>query len=217
MTRSEILTLVRSILQEPSAKKWTDANLVTMIDDAVEEIYGIIAFECDGNWYVERATTDTNIVAGTAQYAWPTKGTTPVRNMIRLDRVERVNTTYPWDLVVISKEDRHRYISSTGDYPLQMYVEAPYVWLVPTPTVSVTGGLRFHGVWEHGALAATSSSPSFPTRYHPLVAYRAAMDALGVDETSPMWAARKYASGLRKLVTEMTPSMIGTIRDTSDD
>lgn len=214
-TRLVIRTFVRDCLQEPSAKHWTDPMLNALIDDAVEEVYGKIAFNVEGDWYTQEADADTNIVSGTKRYAWPTIAT-PARKMIRFDRVERVgaDTPDPYDLGEVTKDERHYYTSAGVWYGVpKFYHEPPYIVLLPTPTTSVTGGLRFHGVWEHGPLASDSAEPIFPSRYHRLVGYYAAMMALGLDESSPVWIAQNYVKGVSKMLGELPLHTVTESRD----
>lgn len=217
MTRSELRTEVRQQIQEPTAKKFTDAMLNSWLDRSVEKVWARLAFGVRDGYGVEESSSDTSIVSGTARYAWPDKSS---RKMIRLERVERVGSDiqYPFDLVEISKEERHDYtVAGTTAYPRVYYPEAPYIVLVPTPTASIASALRFHGTWEHGSFSGDSASPSFPSRYHFLVAYRAAMMALHLDETSGEWIATEYTKGLLDMLGDMQPDRPVYSRDTSDD
>ena len=203
MTRTQLRAFVRTVLQEPSAKKWTDAVLDALLDDATEHLWSMLANNVEGAWYEEESTAQ-NIVSGTERYAWPTKGTTPARNMMRLTRVERVNVDTPYDLDDIPKSDRHAYLNAGSAVysTFRYYQEPPYIVLVPSPTVSETGALVYHGVFEHGNLQSDADSPRLPTRFHRLVAYYAAMMALGLDETAATWPAPSYASGVAQMISD---------------
>jgi hypothetical protein len=217
MTRAELRTETRQLVQEPTAKKFTDAMLNSWLDRSVEKVWASLVFGIRDGYGVEESSSDTSIVSGTSRYAWPDKSS---RKMIRLERVERVGASisYPYDLIEIAKDERHEYTSAaSSDYPRVYYPEAPYIVLVPTPTASIASALRFHGTWEHGYFSGDSASPSFPTRYHYLVAYRAAMMALHLDESSGEWVAQEYARGVLDMIGEMQPDRPIYIRDTSDN
>lgn len=212
MTREQMRDHVMGILlQDPLGKKYGETQINTLLDLAVEKVWRMIVFDVEGDRYVEESSA-VSIVAGTAKIAWPSN--TYGKAMIRLQRVERVDQAFPYDLDAIRKDDRHRYTRSDRfQYPAHYYPEAPSIVLVPEPELAYTDALVFHGIHGHGTFAeifavdAAASEdatvPRFPATFHEGVPIRAAMMALGYDETSPGWLLNEWQEFQSEVLTGM--------------
>jgi hypothetical protein len=179
MNGSEMMTDVRYILDEPTAASWTDAELLTYINQAQPLVASMIR-GYNEDFFVTSTTLAT--VANTATIALPT-------DFIAAKRVEWINgdTTLknPEPLYPIPWQDRgtdwplYLVNSNSGGRPYYYSFQGTNLLLYPVPNSSTTNALR---LWYEYRLAdlttATTSVSEVPIQYHNIITHFAALQAM---------------------------------------
>jgi hypothetical protein len=172
-TLLELRTRVRSYLDEPDARFWTDAELNNWINQAYFFAYMefVQAFE---NYFA--TVVFQNITAGVDTYALPA-------NFDKFRLLERViNNTVTIPLQEFNRIETSNLISSftaTNSYlPTYRFVGPNFV-LEPMPQVTITNGLRLEYVPGAAPLVADGDSPvsTFLNQWQELIVLKAVVSA----------------------------------------
>lgn len=198
LTLAQARTLLRRRLQEPTTVQWTDAELTSLINLGVSDVQKVIQGP-DPDAYITSA--DQNIVADQADYDLPTGAWWPVQVGVLDDDGDMVDLGDPITLVeAIEPSD------STSETRWVRYGRK--IRLSPTPTESVTNGLRVYFIQSLAASVEGDALP-VPDPLHGLVVLYAEKWALGetgeaadavhkeIDREEariPMWLRRTGAS-----------------------
>lgn len=134
LTLAQARTLLRRRLQEPTADQWTDADLTSLLNLGISDVQKLIQGP-DPEAYITSA--DQNIVAGTSDYAFPTGAWWP-QSVALYDTVALtygdLGDPVPWG---------ERVLAVAGDES-KWSLFGRKVRISPTPSASVTSGLRIY-------------------------------------------------------------------------
>lgn len=176
MIRSEIRTDVRTLLNEPTAAFWTDANLNTYINKANQRVNSIIASTRE-DYFTQAATFST--IANTKSYTFPTDC-----RFIR--RMEVYSTSDASDIEKIDEMKFPR-VEMQSDWPFpepgrpkRYTVYGTQFNLEPIPDGIYT--MRIYYDSRKDDLALDSESPSSPSDFHDLIVYWTTVLALAQNK-----------------------------------
>ena len=186
MDRGALRTLVRSLIDEPSADFWSDAELNTWINLGQRHYVNKIgqAFE-----HYFGTSSFISYVAGTQFYDLPSDN-------IRLVRVERVDFEDPVELDPISINDKERFsrtliAQTTGIENFEFYfIFGGQIGIAPTPDISLTNNIRLFYIQRVPDMTGDSGAGNSPflgllEEHHEITAYYAAIQAYAKDEANP--------------------------------
>ena len=168
MTDADWLKYVRSLINEPIEKFWSD------LDDI--EIYKQIAINivCADFWSLLLPThkkfESYNLEVGNGLMTLPTDCFKPVK-------LELVSTGQ--QVKYIDEDQLHLYSQVTSTTPLAWMLYDSKILLIPTPSISETD---YYRLWY---LPRIDKITGLPEELHPLVAIEAVIDAKTKDEDVP--------------------------------
>jgi len=195
MTRLDLRTLLRRRLQEGTADNWSDAILNTILDHALSRMIGEVK-RVDPFAFV--TTSLVNTVSGTATYAKPADAW-GIYEVALLD-----SATSEYRPIKRIEYDLTRPPNSLTSAPTYgdttWYHFGTSVGIYPTPTASVTNGLRYT-YFPNDTFADDSDSPTFHVSLHYGVVLWAAMIAIGETEDDAKFA--KYKVELQEILATL--------------
>lgn len=172
-TLGNIYTIIRSLSNKDSTTL-SDATLLAFSN----KYYYLLVRELIGlreDLYAEISSGD--LVANQREYVLPIDNTTGTGNngiygggLIKIDRVEIAYDGSTWEVVkhlpfddiltptILDADIVAEYSTSNPKY----YFKDRSVWIVPTPTAAVSGGIRIFWVKRPDELSAASSIPDLP-------------------------------------------------------
>lgn len=178
MNRSEIRTDVRTLLNEPTAGFWTDANLNTYINKANQRVNSIIAATKE-DYFTLSATFST--VANTKSYTFPSD----CRFIRRMEHYSVSDPSYKLKV----DELKFPRTEMQGDWPFlepgmpkRYTVYGTQFNLEPIPDDIYT--MRIYYDSRKDDLALDAESPSSPTDFHDLIVYWTVVLALAQNKES---------------------------------
>jgi len=165
---SELIADVRSRADEDTADFWTNSMLTTWLNQASLEL----AFRLEN---LEEMDTQ-NTTSGTANYTLPS-------DCIKLLRVQV--DSLPLRPITFSRLDAFETKGSpstdTEGTPEWFYLWKDQIYVYPTPSESVTSGLKILYVKRPAAMSADEDEPDHPEQFHHLLALYALYRALQRD------------------------------------
>ena len=133
MTVQEIITAVRTALDEDTAETWSDAQIFDLIQRADDEFYNeLLGYNC----WILRKTKSYTLVGDQAEYRLPT-------DFLRVIRI--TDTSYTPELpipLVDASMDLH--YETYGSPPWRAYLRAPYFALAPAPAAAATDRVKLY-------------------------------------------------------------------------
>lgn len=184
-TYNDVLTMVRDRLNEPTARFWTDAQLLAWISEGQRDIARRIE--------VIQSSTATNIVANQNDY-------TITANIVRVHRVEYTDpqgVIYALEYRDFNNMDAIGYgwvdVSATGRpcyYTLWGVSPSVSLTLFPKPDEAVTNGLRVYYYKYPDLSSSTTQSIELPGGWEDLIVEYCEYSALRKNK-DPRWQEAK--------------------------
>ncbi len=186
-TGTDVAVRVRSQFGDTSGAQLEDASILRWINDGQREIVNSNP--------ILRASKVTDVIAGQADYTFPT------------DRVQYIEAVYVKGYPVTNMTPQAaRQFIKTLDPQAEQTAERPDIWyerggtitFYPVPNTSITGGLKLEYIKSPTSLSALSSAVGIPDRYfNELVNYVLAQ-SLEMDEnySAAQFKHRQFRDGL---------------------
>lgn len=196
-TALDVITRVKTQFGDTSGAQLNDATIIRWINDGQQEIVN--------NNAILKDVKTTNIVAGTADYTFPT------------DKVQYIEALYVDGRPIrnLSPQGAREYIISTdphssavADIPDVWYERAGVITLYPVPQKNFTNGLKLEYVKMPTSVTISTDILSVPDRYfNELVNYCLAQ-AHEMDEnyTAAQIKSNQFRQGLDRLNLKETIS-----------
>lgn len=205
--RAALRAEVRALLGEATEGVFLDSELNAQLTRAQREVESDL-LELDQS--LLEATASSNIVAGTSEYALPA-GVVRKVNLVELD--EDGDGVFETKLDEFPIQDRVDHQAVDGLIVLVkkgFYLRADYIGIVPTPTASVTNGLRVWYQAQATDFGNDASVCSLPVFLHELVVLGCCKRAaLKWDRAKFLSYAEMYAEQLAKIANSFTTRVRG--------
>lgn len=149
---------LRADIEEPVEERWTDAQLTKKIITA-KRFYGQKIADINESYFYTVRSSPANVVAGTAEIALPS-------DFRKIKFPEILNGTVWKELHKIRPDEKYKYASS--GFPQKYFLQGNNLVLVPTPNISIPGGMREHYIKRLN----NADLADFPEAYHDMVLLR---------------------------------------------
>lgn len=175
MTLTNLRDKTRYILGELTTANYSDANLLTSLNDYYFQAISI-ALKSSGDWQVNGEIATTSLVANQQEYVLPT-------TLIDINKIEAnfLGGTLDWVNLNIQKGLRGEVISNddnqtatTSIYECDLYDNS--IFLRYKPESSVSDGLKIWYSKEATALSDAGDEPNLPEHLHLYLVYGACCD-----------------------------------------
>jgi hypothetical protein len=189
-TALDVITRVKTQFGDTSGAQLNDATIIRWINDGQQEIVN--------NNAILKAVKTTDVVAGTAEYTFPT------------DKVQYIEALYVDGRPIrnLSPQGAREYIISSdphavavADVPEVWYERAGVITLYPVPQKNFTNGLKLEYVQMPTAVTTSANTLSIPDRYlNELVNY-CLVQAHEMDENyaAAQMKSSQFRQGLDRL------------------
>ena len=205
MNSQEIHTVIRMMIDEPTAQSWTDEDLYRHMNTAHQGI-------CDeligaGEGYFRRAKL-VSFVANTDTYALP-------ENLAKIDRIERADGSEPTEVEPITlaqeEEFRNDNLLRTGTKREGYIIEGENIRYVPTPTSAITNALRIRYTKQQPQIH--SGNPTASTATTVTFAVSPTRGVLTpIDDAYEGWIFHNVTTGERRKITAyVTSTRVATV------
>lgn len=190
MNRSQLRSLVRDYLNEPSAAFWSDATLNNFLNVAVRRVHNRIK-SMSRYHFTTRVTFATT--ANSGYYHLPAN-CKDLKMVARLDSdgQEIFLDLAPWPHPNQWSESELRGLTTMDGVPSIYWVVGSSLRLLPVPTSALT--IRLYYEARLTDLADDQATPDFDEDYHDLAAKWAAIEASTKDEKRRVDLMDLYAS-----------------------
>lgn len=199
MTRAEILADLKVLIG--NGIEVSDGNLYTWINDGYSQLVDeVISYNPD--YFTKTGTI--NLVAGTREYALPTD----------CEKIVMVEVYNDGTWLRYSPLQNIGYLNAPTQQDTYSTTEPKYyligssIGLDPTPTESVTNGIKIYYTYTPTELTSDSSVPAIPARYHHLIKYWAY--ALYLDRDDEHVSAERMRQRFDAQLSKMRDNMFGT-------
>lgn len=197
ITVGELIVKVRRKISEREAEYWTDADIISSLDEAEKEIYSELTNIGEGHLF---STTDTiDLVTDTELYSLPT-------DFKRIYSVERIlsqsgaTLTDPIKLDSVPYRLKDRYTGRAA--PFLYYILGTQIGFRPVPSQSETASIRIRYQKRPSDLNESSDVSAIPKQWSYVLVLRAAIDLLGDEgDTAEQWRAN-FRRGLELMTIE---------------
>lgn len=199
MDFSALKTRTLAYLQDPDNKKWGNTILEAAVNFANSWAWKKYCLNTQGTHGLTSATA-TSIVADQQEYSLPS-------DRLRIWGIRRVNVTAPrepfWLDRLADPKDADRFWRSYGPqdtYPAMYYLLGSQFGIVPKPTESIADALQVYYFAQAATLSASDDTPELPSEFHDLIALRATVRMLRLDETEPSTVKFELNDGLAEMI-----------------
>lgn len=177
-TLLQLRTLTRKLIQEPTSALLTDDQIDEFINVRKDEVDNEI-LDINESYFGEKDTT-IDLVNGTDSYSLPDLDADDISRVMRIRRIEIAydGTTFYRALPIhITQLPQSNFIGSyfTNVNP-RYYIFGNKLFLLPTPTSSVSNAVRIWYIQRPDELSEDDDTPAFPKQYHRMLAFGAAAD-----------------------------------------
>ena len=176
-TLASLRTAVRTWVRERSAKTFTAPEVLLALNTIATKVHEIVARLPHAQYLTEVLDT-VNLVAGTATYDWPA-------DSVHYKTVEVYHSGagewVPLEELLPSQRVRGATVLGAAALPQYYIPRKSGIELRPTPSQSLTDGLRFVGSDEYTDMAAEDSTTGLPKLLDAPIEYGAASALLASD------------------------------------
>lgn len=198
MTWTAMLAIVRQRINETTASRWTDAELLSNANEWYYRVRNAV-IEVNKNYYEVSANAST---ANGPLYAMPSDLVDPL-NFKELE-IDYDND----DKYVQAQRVPQEYLGGTGQTAGQFtttnpayYIKGRNVGVYPTPTTTVSDGLRFWYIKDITRLSSGSDSPDVPEELiYPIINGAAGMALKSKGETDGEYWLKEANNGINKYI-----------------
>jgi hypothetical protein len=196
MTKAEIITSIRNLINEQSADagaKLVDAgNVLEFINDAAEQVV-LDLLEFMPGYFT--AVENVSLVSGTASYTL----TAEFWQIYKVQKNVTDENPVPIDIIDVMDKEKYMYVGETAEDPKAVYFLGNTMYPVPPPSVSKATYLAVHYVRPEAASMATGGPAYIPRPAHRLIVYKACVLIATAFESSPTQYEFLYQQRLEKI------------------
>lgn len=197
MTRAEIITAVRNLVNEMSSDAGAllddDGNLKEYVNDAQEQVVLDLLQWMPGHLMTSETVS---LIAGQSSYAITT-------NYWQVWKVEwNLSGQSPREIPIIDPLESEFYITvgETDTEPRAVYFLGDTMYVVPIPASSVANNIKLWLVRSEAVLMGVNGPSYLPPVAHRLIVYQAAILIATSLEKDPSLFTQLYARRFQKIV-----------------
>lgn len=170
-TALDVVERVKTQFGDNSGAQLTDDVIYRWINDGQQEIVN--------NNPILKATTTTNIIAGQAEYTFPSNRVQLIEALFVEGRPIKNLSPQVYREFILSEDPQGK---ATQKYPLRWYERAGVITFYPMPDTDIADGLKIEYVKMPTAVTSSGSALGVPDRYLTNLVNYCLMQALEYDE-----------------------------------